>query len=520
MSSSTNRFTRKKVAVIGSGSAGIAALWALNRTYHDVYLYEAADRLGGHTNTVQWKSGKFTTSVDAGFTVFNETTSPNFMNFLNKLNVRTEPTDLTFSLSRDDGRFEWSNATIRSLFCRRRTIFSPRTWRTLFEILRFKQFAPDVLVREEEEILRRKAGSPTNRSEETIAEYLSREGYSDAFGDDYLIPLTAMLWSTSPDKCSLQFPIATLVRYMWNNGLLSIIGASPRWMTLADGGKSYIDAVMKGFPPNHLFLNTPVRHVSNDPDRRVRVHLENGKSEVYDHVIIATHGDQALSILNSSATELEGALLDCFKTAQNEAVLHSDTSFMPKNRKAWSSWNYLTLSLPTIGRANIDRVSVTYNMNALQHIPRNPFGDVLVTLNPLQRPRLDFVQGWYYYSHPLYTPSAVMAQKQLRNIQNTRGISYAGAWTGFGHHEDGFRSGLTVAQEHLGAKLPFELKDSANIRGVRPSLSLFDHFLRLIILLIQVFVIQIAEKFTSGGSVAIKSSLRGRTSKRANGKLL
>jgi predicted NAD/FAD-binding protein len=291
-------------------------------------------------------------------------------------------------------------------------------------------------------------------------------------------------------------------------------------MTLADGGKSYIDAVMKGFPPNHLFLNTPVRHVTNDPDRRVRVHLENGKSEVYDHVIIATHGDQALSILNSSATEFERALLDCFKTAQNEAVLHSDVSFMPKNRKAWSSWNYLTLSSPTVRRANIDRVSVTYNMNALQHIPRNPFGDVLVTLNPLQRPRLDFVQGWYYYSHPLYTPSSVMAQKQLRSIQNTRGISYAGAWTGFGHHEDGFRSGLTVAQEHLGAKLPFDLKDSANIRGVRPSLSLVDHILRLIILLIQVFVIQIAEKFTSRGSAALQSSLRGRTSQRANGKIL
>lgn len=146
----------------------------------------------------------------------------NFVNFLKKLNVRTEPTDLTFSLSRDDGRFEWSNTTLRSLFCRRRTLFSPRTWRALFDVLRFKEFALDVLIREEEEILRRKAGAPSNRSEETIGEYLSREGYSDAFRDDYLVPLTAMLWSTSPDKCSLQFPIATLVRYMSVNANPSV----------------------------------------------------------------------------------------------------------------------------------------------------------------------------------------------------------------------------------------------------------------------------------------------------------
>jgi predicted NAD/FAD-binding protein len=301
--------------------------------------------------------------------------------------------------------------------------------------------------------------------------------------------------------------------------MLSIFSQSGRWLTLADGAGSYIDAVMKGFPPNHMFLNTPVRHVSNDTDGRVRVHLESGKSEVYDHVIIATHGDQALSILNSSATELERALLDCFKTAQNEVVLHSDTTFMPRNRKAWSSWNYLTLSAPTVRRANIDRVSVTYNMNVLQHIPQKPFGNVLVTLNPLQRPRLDMVQGWYYYSHPLFTPSVVLAQKQLRNIQNTRGISYAGAWTGFGQHEDGFRSGLLVAQDHLGAKLPFEVKDSANIRGVRPKLSLLDHLLRLIILLIQVFVIQVTEKLFDNKSITLAPSyLRGRKTKTANGK--
>ena len=223
MSSSADRFARKKVAVIGSGSAGIAALWALNRTYHDVYLYEGSSRLGGHTHTVQWKSGKFTTSVDTGFTVFNEATSrkthpiacaqamaadtppANFLSFLNKLNVKTEPTDLTLSLSRDDGRFEWANTSLRSIFTRRRTFFSPKTWRTLFDVLRFNEFALDVLVHD---------GTGKSRGEETMGEYLYREGYSDGFKDDYLIPLAAMLWSTSPDTCSLAFPIAVLVRFM------------------------------------------------------------------------------------------------------------------------------------------------------------------------------------------------------------------------------------------------------------------------------------------------------------------
>lgn len=300
--------------------------------------------------------------------------------------------------------------------------------------------------------------------------------------------------------------------------MLSILRPSADWLTMADGAKSYIDTVMKGFPPNHLFLKTAVRHISNDPDGRVRLHLESGKSEAYDHVILATPGAQALSVLNSSATDQERALLGCFQTSQNEAVLHSDLSLMPRSRKMWSALNYMTISSPSLRRANLDRVSVTYHMNALQHIPRDPFGDVLVTLNPLQRPRPESVQGWYYYSHPLFTPSVIQAQKQLRRIQNTRGISYAGAWTGAGQHEDGFRSGLIVAQDHLGAKLPFEIKDSAFSRGRKPRLGLLDHMVRLLILLVQVFVIQMIERMAAGGSSSLRLPLTGHQKKRPNGK--
>ncbi|KID88835.1 amine oxidase [Metarhizium guizhouense ARSEF 977] len=501
--------TRKKVAIVGSGCTGIAALWALNRTYHDVYLYEAADRLGGHTNTVQWKVGKYSTAVDTGFIVLNSATYPNFINFLKKLNVPVDPTEMTFGVSRDQGLFEWAGTNLGTIFCQKRNIFSLKMWRMIFDIIRFNQFALDVIINAEDEQPVKETDNVLHSvgRTETIGEYLDREGYSDAFCNDYLIPMTAAVWSTSPDKCSLDFPILTLVRFLWNHHLLSTLAARPDWLTLREGSQSYIDAVMKGFPPNHLFLNTAVRQLSNDKDGRVVLHFENGKSDTFDHVILATHGDQALAILGPSATDQERAILSCFQTSQNEAVLHSDLTLMPRNRKAWSSWNYLTLS--SSSKTNVDQVSLTYNMNILQHIPREPFGDVLVTLNPLHRPRAALTKARFFYSHPLYTPTTVRAQKFLRHIQNKRGISYAGAWTKYGFHEDGFSSGLHVAQEHLGAKLPFDFIDSTYSRGKKPKLGLADHFARLLILLVQVFVIQILERIAGTSRRPVKPALNG-----------
>ncbi|PHH63256.1 hypothetical protein CDD81_6113 [Ophiocordyceps australis] len=475
----------KKVAIVGSGCAGIAALWALNRSYHDVYLYEAADRVGGHTNTVQWKAGKYSTAVDTGFIVLNTATYPNLISFLDKLKIATSPTEMTFGVSRDYGVFEWAGTSLGTLFCQRANIFSPRMWRMVFDIVRFNNFALDLLIKDQDE------------STETIGEYLNRQGYSDAFRDDYLIPMTAAVWSTSPDKCSLQFPVVTLVRFLWNHHLLSTVAARPQWLTITHGSKSYLDAVLDGFPPNHLFLKTPIRHLSNDDSGRVLLHLDDGKTESYDHVILATHGDEAFSIVGPSATEQERSILSCFKTSQNEAVLHSDLTLMPQNRDAWASWNYLTLSSPAGG--NINRVSLTYNMNALQHIPHDSFGHVLVTLNPLHPPRVATIQGRFTYSHPLYTPATVRAQKLLHNIQNKRGISYAGAWTKYGFHEDGFSSGLQVAQDHLGAKVPFEIRDSTCSRGIKPELGVPQLVLRLVILMIQVFVVQPLERLRDVG---------------------
>lgn len=299
--------------------------------------------------------------------------------------------------------------------------------------------------------------------------------------------------------------------------MLTTVSKRPDWLTVDGGAKSYIDAVVKGFPPNHLFLNTAVKHITNDEDGRVRLHLENGKSEVHDHVILACHGDQAYQIIGPSATEEEKAIMSAFKTSENTAVLHSDLTHMPVRKNSWSAWNYLTLSDPWTGK-DIDKVSLTYNMNILQHIPREPFGDVLVTLNPIHEPRADTVQGRYSYSHPLYNPVAVRAQNRLHRIQNKRGISYAGAWTKYGFHEDGFSSGLHVAQAHLGAKLPFEFVDSTYSRGKRPDLGLRDRFARVIILAIQVLVIQLFSVVLSRFRPQFTpSKVNGTWKKRTNG---
>ncbi|KAI0860497.1 amine oxidase [Xylaria cubensis] len=510
MTSSVNPVPRKKVAIVGGGSAGIAALWALNRTHHDVYLYEAADRLGGHANTVEWKRGKFRTLVDTGFTVINTAAYPNFINFLRKAKVPIAPTHMTFGFSRDKGKFEWASSSLDAIFCQRINFLSPSMWRLVFDIIRFNKFALDLL-RDEETRLNEPSSSPS--SPETIGHYLDRQGYSDTFRDAYLIPITASMWSMSPNTCALQFPIITLVRSMWNHDLLSTISTRTDWFTLENGAKSYIDAVMRGFPPNHLFLKTAVKHLSNEKNGMVKLQLENGRTELYDHVILATQGDQAYQIIAPSATEEEKAIMSNFHTSENTCVLHSDISLMPKRRNAWSSWNYLTASSPWTGR-DIDQISLTYNMNVIQRIPREAFGDVLVTLNPIHEPRAQTVQGRYSYSHPLYTPAAVEALEKLPKIQNKRGISYAGAWTGYGFHEDGFSSGLHVAIYHLGARLPFEFVDSTSRYGRQPELSILDWLVRVIILIIQVFLIDLPDRFltTTKAQVSIRVTSIGKNS--------
>ena len=403
-------------------------------------------------------------------------------------------TDMTFGVSRDAGKFEWAGTSLSSIFAQRRNFFRPRMWRLIFDIVRFNQFALDLLTSKDESENDPARGDEkkgqTMPSEESIGHYLDREGYSQAFKDDYLIPMTAAVWSTSPDKCSLDFPAITLVRFMWNHHLLNTISARAPWMTIPGGTQQYIDAVMDDLPEERLHLKSKVTNLI--PGKNGVVFLSvNDKIEVFDHVILAAHGDQALEILGQAANEQEKEILDGFKTSRNVAILHSDLSLMPRRRIAWSSWNYMTESPfpPSSKTTNISKVCLTYWMNLLQHIPESDFGQILVTLNPLSPPDPRLVQGIWEYSHPMYNAAAIRSQALLPKIQNTRGISYCGAWTKYGFHEDGFSSGLSAAVNHLGAELPFEFVDSTFSRGRKPILTWKNHLLRFLIQVIQFLIV-------------------------------
>jgi predicted NAD/FAD-binding protein len=410
---------------------------------------------------------------------------------------------MTFGVSRDGGKFEWTGTSLSAIFAQRQNFFKPRMWRLIFDIIRFNQFALDLLTskNESENDPSRgegKEGKP-RPNEESIGHYLDREGYSQTFKDDYLIPMTAAVWSTSPDKCSLDFPAITLVRFLWNHHLLNTISARPDWMTIPGGTQQYIDAVMADFPSDRVHLKSEVTGLI--PGKNGAVFLSvNDKVEVFDHVILATHGDQAMKILGQAATEQEKEILNGFKTSRNVAILHSDLSLMPRRRTAWSSWNYMTESPfpPSTKTTNISKVCLTYWMNLLQHIPEADFGQVLVTLNPLSPPDPRLVQGIWEYSHPMYNAAAIQSQALLPKIQNTRGISYCGAWTKYGFHEDGFSSGLSAAVNHLGAELPYKFVDSTFSRGRSPTLTWTNYLLRLLIHVVQLLIVAssvLADKF-------------------------
>lgn len=432
----------------------------------------------------------------------------NFLAFLKEIGIVPVPTEMTFGVSRDQGLFEWAGTSLSAVFAQRKNLLQPRMWRMIFDIIRFNQYALDLLSSEEEsEVDPSGANGSTPEiykvpHQQSIGDYLDHGNYSDAFRNDYLIPMTAAVWSTSPDKAALEFPAVTLVRFLWNHHLLSTIAARPSWLTIKNGSQQYIDAVMQDFPKERVHLSTPIESLRTQENDQVVLLRNDGNEDVYDHVILATHGDQALQIIRPTATAEESAILSGFKTSTNTASLHSDLSvsplhpssstpifsskltfplppgakkLMPTLPQTWSSWNYITTT-PT--QTSTPTVCLTYNMNILQHIPLPKYGPVLVTLNPLQPPAPSLTQGAWSYNHPLYNKQAIHSQRLLPLIQNTRKISYAGAWTKYGFHEDGFSSGLKVAVEHLGAELPFAFADSTFARGRRPVLGWTDWVVR------------------------------------------
>ncbi|ORY11597.1 hypothetical protein BCR34DRAFT_601204 [Clohesyomyces aquaticus] len=475
---------RKRIAIVGSGVAGLSALWTLRHTQHEIHLFEEAERLGGHTNTVVWENNGHKTPVDTGFIVLNTATYPNFITFLAALKVKTIASEMTFGISRDCGAFEWSGTSLSALFAQPSNALKLSFWRMIFDIIRFNQFALDLLSK------RSSVGSDSM----SIGEYLEKEGYSDAFRDDYLIPMTACVWSTGPDKCALEFPALTLVRFMWNHHLLTTVAERPPWLTVEGGSKMYIDAVMRACQNARVHLGVSVESATRK-DGRVILGL-GGKSrqetETFDEVIMACHGDQAFKIVRQTATPDETDILSVFQTTPNTAYLHSDLSLMPKRHTAWSAWNYLTTSQspsqthsPASGA--LSTVCLTYNMNILQSLSTSTYGNILVTMNPESPPAPALTQATFQYRHPLYNAPMVAAQEKLEFIQGKRGIWYAGAWTGYGFHEDGFASGMRVGLR-LGGEVPWEAKDAKFSRGTSPVLEWKDYVVRVWVLVLQMFI--------------------------------
>ncbi|KAF8074010.1 amine oxidase [Lyophyllum atratum] len=450
------------VAVVGSGVSGLAATWLLNEySDHTVDLYEADSRPGGHAHTVRYTPkcadgsnlGKESIDVDTGFIVFNPSTYPNFLRFL-RMHSSTAalilPTEMTFSVSRDGGAFEWAGKNLFTVFCQARNLLDPGMWRLVWDVARFNATAGRILVEGE------------GRKLESIGEYLDREGYSASFRDNYLIPMTAAIWSTPADKCAMDFPATTLIQFLHNHHLLQIT-VKPSWLTIKGGSKAYVNQILTNLNKSRVHLSSPVQSLtrlsngSGGTTSQILLKTSTGVSEIYDHVILACHSDEAVRILRKGEgvegghgiSPLEEEILSSFQWNRNEVVLHSDVRLMPKRRSAWSCWNYLTKSgVDSKGKKKAnssDDVSLTYGMNDLQHISESKYGPVLVTLNPPFEPHEDLVAGRWKYDHPVLDTNAIAAQRRMSEIQGTHGVSFAGAYLRYGFHEDGFTSGLVAA---------------------------------------------------------------------------
>jgi len=413
-----------RIAVIGSGISGLGAAWALQRD-HQVTVFEAADRLGGHANTVDVAMPEGPIAVDTGFIVYNEVTYPHLTRLFAQLGVDTEPSDMSFAFSLDRD-FEYG-ASARGVLAQPTNLLRPRFRTMLGDINRF----------------RRVGASLKPSPGESIGELLARHGFSEAFRDDYLLPMIGAIWSARTTQAA-DYPAESILHFLSNHGLIEIVGR-PKWRTVSGGSRSYVRKLAEPLA-GRIRLNSPVSQVMRADDSVI---VRSPKfDETFDHVVFATHSDQALHILGSEATPQERELLGAIRYEPNEAVLHGDIALMPRRRGTWSSWNAMARS-----QDRFDRVaSVTYWMNRLQNLnPRHP---LFVSLNPVTAPDPAQIHGRYSYSHPQFDATAIAAQRGIAAIQGRLNTWYAGAYLGYGFHEDGLQSGLHVAAA-LGSPAPW-----------------------------------------------------------------
>ena len=419
----------RRIAVIGSGISGTIAAWLL-RDCADVTLFESEGRFGGHTHTYQTGRNGESVAVDTGFMVFNRPNYPLLSSLFDHLGIVTDPTDMSFSASFDDGRLEYAGSSLDSLFGQRRNLVSARFWGVLISVLRFNRAAHRAL-----------AGQLP--AELTIGEFLDKAGFTEEFRARYLYPMAAAIWSC-PHGQMARFPAASFLRFLANHGLVQLAGR-PQWETVKGGSRRYMDRLI-GDLGRRARPGSAVRRVQRNDDGAT-LSFADGRQEIFDTVILACHSDQALRLL-AEPSPTERCLLGAIPYQANRVLLHRDPALMPRERRVWSSWNYRGAGAGDSSRA----VSVTYWMNSLQRLSTRD--NYFVSLNPLQEPREELMLAEFDYHHPVFDAGALQAQRQLHRIQGRANTWFAGAWTGYGFHEDGIRSGVEVAKA-LGAQIPW-----------------------------------------------------------------
>jgi predicted NAD/FAD-binding protein len=423
----------KKIAIVGSGVSGLAVAHSLTGQA-DITLFEAADYFGGHAHTVDISlptSGSMVThGVDTGFLVFNERTYPNLINLFAELGVETALSDMSFSVQVPkvwgQESLEWSGSSLDTVFAQRKNILRPKFLKMLADVLRFNQLCTRIAEQEKEAEMR-----------QPLSLFLKQHGFSDEFKQWYFLPMMGCIWSCPTDQM-LAFPVATMIRFCHNHGLIQVSNR-PRWFTVRGGSRNYVQKIVNGIADKRL--STPVELIERD-ESGVRV-VTAGQAERFDEVVLCTHSDQALKMLRSPSNE-ESAILSAIRYQDNVAVLHTDEKVLPTRRKAWAAWNYERAENDTQESA---RVCLHYLLNKLQPLPFDQA--VVVSLNPAKDIEPSKVIRRLDYAHPVFDLAAMDAQKRMTHIQGQQNTWYAGAWMGYGFHEDGLKAGLSVARALL-----------------------------------------------------------------------
>jgi predicted NAD/FAD-binding protein len=413
-----------RIAVVGSGIAGMASAWLLSRE-HDVTLYEANDYLGGHTHTHDVDVGETRFAVDTGFIVFNPPHYPLLNKMFDELGVVSQPTTMSFALKNERSGLEYNATNLRSLFCQRRNLVSPRFLRMLHDIVRFYREAPALLA--------------MSGAGPTLGEYLAEHAYSDAFRDDHLVPMASALWS-SPAVQILHFPAKYLTQFMANHQMLQT-SDRPQWRVVKGGSQTYVRALRKNWNVRER-IGCAVTKITREPNA-VRIDSAAG-SKAYDHAVLACHSDQALALL-TDGSERERDILGAMTFQENDTVLHTDANLLPRRRRAWAAWNAL------VPKDTSEQCTVSYCMNLLQSL--HAAEPIVVTLNRSAQIAPQKILKRVRYHHPVYTRASVAAQTRKSEIQGINRTWFAGAYWGWGFHEDGVRSAVDVTNA-LGVRWP------------------------------------------------------------------